>query len=326
MIKINLTAEQRTEIEKMITKDIKKNSYPEIEKICNYLKDANFIKTAEFIDTEEKVIKICLLSSKTDLIDFQKKINKAYEEDSKWKCSCLIDRTREYIKDELENLYLKFSNRNAAYNILRIMKVNVCPYCNRQYTFTIRTKTSKKIGEKIVKTDLKSRPEFDHFFPKSDYPFLALSIYNLVPSCSLCNKGKSNTPSENFLYPYEESFGDKGIHFEIQNVIGNLLKQEEIIVKLQSAKKNQDLIKQYNDSFKIESLYEQHVDYISELLYKNYIFNDEAIESIYRSYEKLFKSPSELKQLILGNYKSDNFNQRPLSKLTNDILHQLNCK
>ena len=326
MNKINLTAKQRTDIKELITKDVKKNGYPEIKKICEYLNDANFIKTAEFIDSEEKVIEICLLSSKTDLMDFQKKINKAYKEDSKMKCSGLIERTQEYIKDEFENLYLKFSNRKAAYNILRIMNVNVCPYCNRQYTFTIRAKTSKNIGEKIVKIDLKSRPEFDHFFPKSEYPFLALSIYNLVPSCSLCNKGKSNIPPENLLYPYEESFDDKGIYFEIQNVIGNLLKQEEIIVKLQSAKKNQYLIKQYNDSFKIESLYEQHSDYISELLYKNYIFNDEAIESIYRSYEKLFNSPSKLKQLILGNYESDNFNQRPLSKLTNDILNQLNCK
>ena len=102
-----------------------------------------------------------------------------------------------------------------------------------------------------------------------------------------------------------------------------MLKQEEIIVKLEPVENHKDLIKQYNDSFKIKLLYEQHSDYISELLYKNYIFNDEAIESIYRSYKELFNSPSELKQLILGNYEPDNFNQRPLSKLTKDIIQQL---
>jgi hypothetical protein len=307
-IKINLTAEQRAEIEKLIKKDVDKNLYSKIEKISKYLNDQKFIKTAELIDTNEKVYKICLLDSKSALIGFQEKFRKAIEEDSKGKCTTLTEKTREYIKTEYEELYLKFSSHDAAYKILKVMKVNVCPYCNRQYTFTVTRKT---------------RPEFDHFFPKSDYPFLAVSIYNLVPSCGLCNKGKSKSLPEKFLYPYEESFEDKGIHFEIPNVIGNLLKQEEIIVKLEPVENHQDLIKQYNDSFKIELLYEQHSDYISELLYKNYIFNDEAIESIYRSYKELFNSPSELKQLILGNYEPDNFNQRPLSKLTKDIIQHL---
>lgn len=308
MIKINLTADQRAEIQKLIRRDVDKNLYFEIEKICKYLKDKNFIKTAELIDTKEKVYKICLLDSKLALIGFQEKFIKAFEEDSIGKSSILTKKTQDYIKTGYEELYLKFSSHVAAYKILKVMKVNVCPYCNRQYTFTVKSKT---------------RPEFDHFFPKSDYPFLAVSIYNLVPSCSLCNKGKSKSLYEKFLYPYEESFEDKGIHFEIPNVIGNLLKQEEIIIKLEPVEKHKNLIKQYNHSFNIESLYAQHADYISELLYKNHIFNDEAIESIYRSYKELFNSSSELKQLIFSNYEPDNFNQRPLSKLTKDIIQQL---
>ena len=310
-IKINLDAKQRAEIENLIKEDVDKNLYSNIEKICKYLNKIKFIKTAKLINTKEKVYKICLLDSKYALIGFQVKFQKAFEEDIKGKSATLTERTYEYIKTEYEKLYFKFSSHVAADKILKVMKVNVCPYCNRQYTFTVLSKT---------------RPEFDHFFPKSDYPFLAISIYNLVPSCGLCNKAKSNSVFEKFLYPYEESFEDKGIHFEISNLIGNLLKQEEIIVKLEPIENQQDLIELYNKIFKIESLYQQHSDYISELLYKNYIFNDEAIESIYRSYKKLFNSPSELKQLILGNYEPDNFNQRPLSKLTKDIMQQLVIK
>lgn len=307
-IKINLTDEQRADIKKLIKDDVDRKLYIEMEKICKHLNDEKFVKTAELIDTKEKVYRICLLDGKSNLIDFQEKFKKAFEEDSKGKCKTLTEGIQEDIKNEYEKLYKNFSKRNAAYNILKVMKVNVCPYCNRQYTFTVKGKT---------------RPEFDHFFPKSYFPFLAVSIYNLVPSCGLCNKGKSKLLPEKFLYPYEESFEDKGVHFEITNVIGNLLKQEEIIVKLEPKESQNDLIEQYNGIFKIESLYKQHSDYISELLYKNYIFNDEAIESIYRSYKELFNSPSELKQLILGNYEPDNFNQRPLSKLTKDIIQKL---
>ncbi len=314
MIKINLNSKQKYDIKKLMMKEIDKNLYPnkisytDIKKIYYYLRSQKFNKTAQLIDTKEKVYKICLLKNKCSLINFQKKFEKAFKEDSKGKSKKTIDNTWEYIKSEYEKVYINFSNHVAAYEILNVMKVNVCPYCNRQYTFTVNGKT---------------RPEFDHFFPKSLYPFLAVSIYNLVPSCGLCNKGKSKALPEKFLYPYEESFEDKGIHFEVCNVVGNLLKQDELVVKLEPSVSHKDLIEQYNDSFKIELLYKQHSDYISELLYKSYIFNDEAIESIYKSYQDLFKSPSDLKRLIIGNYEPNDFNQRPLSKLTSDIIQQL---
>lgn len=311
MIKINLTGDQRAKIEKLMTKDIDDHLYTAIKEIQIYLNDNKFMKTAELINTKEKIYRICLLKNKSALIDFQEKFKIAFEEDSKDKYSSSVKKIDRDLREKYENIYINFSNRNVAFEILKVIQVNVCPYCNRQYTFTIKGKM---------------RPEFDHFYPKSDYPYLAISIYNLVPSCGSCNKGKSKSIPKNFLYPYEESFEDKGIYFEIHNVVGNLLKQEKITVKLESINNNKDLIKQYNDSFKIELLYEQHSDYISELIYRNYIFNDEAIESIYNSYEGLFESPSELKQLVLGNCETYNFLQRPLSKLTNDILNQINYK
>jgi len=42
----------------------------------------------------------------------------------------------------------------------------------------------KKVGEKNKDNyDL----EMDHYYPKADYPYLAISIFNLVPSCPTCN-------------------------------------------------------------------------------------------------------------------------------------------
>lgn len=138
-IKINLTAEQRAEIENLIKEDVDKNLYYEIEKISKYLNDEKFIKTAELIDTKEKVYKICLLDSKSALIGFQEKFKKAFEEDSKGKCKVLVIDIRKYIAIEYEKIYLRFSNRNVASKILKVMHVNVCPYCNRQYTFTVKS-------------------------------------------------------------------------------------------------------------------------------------------------------------------------------------------
>lgn len=331
MVKIDLTNEQREKIQQKLCDYINNNDIPsKMKKLKELLEKKGYIQTANTLSKQAENNKIFLLSNKSSLSLTIKTFDNAIKKDSKSKqelirlikCGQLEEKKDEIIIKEkvlgFEDIYKRFSNSEQAYDFLNILGVNVCPYCNRQYTFTVRKKEKAK--------ENKSRPQFDHFYPKSKYPYLAMSIYNLVPSCGLCNQGKSDKSSEKYLYPYEESFEDKGIHFEVPNIVGNLLKQEEITVSLKSKKDNDKLIKQYNTSFKIELLYNRHTPYISELLQKNYVFNDDTIESIYNSYKELFNSQSELKQLIFGNCKLENFNQRPLSKLTNDIMQQLNCK
>ena len=83
-----------------------------------------------------------------------------------------------------------------AYKFTKALQVDVCPYCNRQYIFTINK--NKKI----------CRPEIDHFFPQSLYPYLSGSLYNFIPSCHICNHGKRDF-GEGILYPYKEGFGTK---------------------------------------------------------------------------------------------------------------------
>ena len=68
---------------------------------------------------------------------------------------------------------------NAAYWLMEQLNVRTCPYCNRNYTtFT----TTKSI-----------RPDFDHYYPQSKFPYLSLSIFNLIPACTYCNRKKRIT-------------------------------------------------------------------------------------------------------------------------------------
>ena len=103
------------------------------------------------------------------------------------------------------NYKKKCQKESTAYWLQRQLGVKVCPYCNRMYTTTL-------FGEYRI------RPDFDHFYPKSKYPYLAVSLFNLIPSCSICNTKKSNTAEviynkkENknisIIYPYDESFDE----------------------------------------------------------------------------------------------------------------------
>ena len=55
--------------------------------------------------------------------------------------------------------------------------LEVCPYCGREKI---------NMAEEEERTD--SKPPIDHFLPKSKYPFLAMSYYNLIPCCTFCNE------------------------------------------------------------------------------------------------------------------------------------------
>lgn len=91
----------------------------------------------------------------------------------------------------------KGSNRWNVYSLCMESKYRLCPYCQQSLAVTIyRDRKSKAL-----------RPTLDHFYPKHKFPYLALSLYNLVPSCYSCNsslKGASDFYAKPHLHPYED--------------------------------------------------------------------------------------------------------------------------
>ncbi len=84
-----------------------------------------------------------------------------------------------------------------------ILDLYSCCYCEIEPV----TEYKNKDGEDRISLDL------DHFFPKDQCPILALSLRNLVPSCSTCNSRIKN--SNNFLEYYGINQLDQRIQKEI---------------------------------------------------------------------------------------------------------------
>lgn len=77
----------------------------------------------------------------------------------------------------VEGLYEKALDKSW---ISKVMNLEYCPYCGNEEV--LYTKFTHPVnGETLLK------PELDHFLPKSVYPFLAVSIFNLIPCCTTCN-------------------------------------------------------------------------------------------------------------------------------------------
>jgi hypothetical protein len=67
---------------------------------------------------------------------------------------------------------------------LKNLEINCCVYCHTQGTYVVN-EYYKRNHKPHKKGDLKAQKAFfelDHYYPKSKYPFLCVSFYNLIPS------------------------------------------------------------------------------------------------------------------------------------------------
>jgi hypothetical protein len=90
-------------------------------------------------------------------------------------------------------LYEKFAYAKSGWNAYALCKripYKICPYChiNQIGTYVSATKSY--------------RPNLDHFFCHQLYPFLALSLSNLVPSCEKCNQSQLKGTTDCYLHPH----------------------------------------------------------------------------------------------------------------------------
>ncbi|MBS0027703.1 hypothetical protein ACTJJ0_03475 [Chitinophaga sp. 22321] len=209
-----------------------------------------------------------------------------------------------------------------AYNHAKNIGTNTCLYCNAQYTITLK------------KGAQKTRPTFDHFYGKADYPYLALSFYNLIPACYVCNSNlKRDTlvqPGE-YLHPFIYGF-DNLLAFSIKvNALDFLINREKFALdlipcpgadpdRLEQANRNKEL-------FALKERYNYDLSHVQDILTKSYLYSNSAIKDLkdFKIDGKyLFHSEEEVKELIFGaSGRPDKHHKRIFSKLTKDISLEL---
>lgn len=196
--------------------------------------------------------------------------------------------------------------------------VMTCPYCNREYAIPRKLRRGREV-----------HPEFDHFYPKSRYPYLALSLYNLVPSCHTCNHLKMEDRVD--INPYFKSFDDEGLRFTLVDMVTGemvagkmqdhwVFDPSNVEVKIENANENVNV-------FGLEDVYSGHTDVVADIVTKAQAYNESFYQSLVDSYSGLGKTPAEIYRLIWGTYMDPlDYGLRPLSKFTKDVLDELGVK
>lgn len=236
-----------------------------------------------------------------------------------------MERESEKVKDIYRRLFVKLykdftqsetsESISIAHHFFRELDIRTCPYCNRQYTFTIDTETGK------------TAPEYDHFYDKSHYPILAVSFFNLIPSCHTCNHIKGTRKVK--INPYFDGFESC---FRLVDDNGKELNKAEILKqgggRLELLMPNGKVSKTDEGNinvFGLKDLYSMHDDYIKEIIEKASAYNNSTIQqTLVDAFQSAAYSPQQVFDFVWGKYlEVSQYENRPLSKLTKDILEQL---
>lgn len=253
----------------------------------------------------DKVLKKLLLSPPEALYGINARLERKLERKGLW-----TEANKEKLLKVFDYTSVFSKNKNNSYGLTDKIGRNTCTYCNRIYTHTITDESGKV-----------ARPELDHWLDKAEHPLLSLSIYNLIPSCHICNSTIKHTVHFEYgkhVHPYDKD----GIKFSFGYKCGTGGKWE---IKLKNCKEKEA---ETAKELKTLQLYKPHgmmevkdlLDFATDNT-KEYL--EELCQYVMHKGNKTL-SWNDAYRIIFGTEREeDRYLDRPLSKLKHDILLQL---
>ena len=200
--------------------------------------------------------------------------------------------------------------RSIMVPIIEKLGIRTCVYCNVQYALTINH------SEGLF--------ELDHRYPKSKYPFLCISFYNLQPSCPSCNHGRQTEVAEFGLYTTDVN-DLHPLHLLTKPHLylrKRRLDPEKIDIHLIATdphnKAQVDLAVSHEKDFDINAVYRELRDVAEETVWRCYAYDDTYKELFLSHFPELYDKDA-LHRFIFGVHAEGNIHRRPLTKLVRDI-------
>lgn len=265
--------------------------------------------------------------------DYYEIFSKSLEAEKK-KFNKVIDlKTGEDIWDILISkilCYSSFSSNVYFRSFAHKAGIKICPYCGSNFTRTF-------------KVDSKSERDFqmDHFVPKTIHPLFSLSIFNLIPVCSICNKRKSNkfVPSEMEFHPFRHnsltakfSYGLNN-YWLVKEYIGINVRKEQQSLEVYYSDPSVSIVKDMVKNLRLKHVYQFHTQLINDILHRKRLFTQEYLSHLIKlRYEassavELERLDYDLRKLLFHiSTANESENTSIHYKFIHDILCDLKVK
>ncbi|RXJ83273.1 HNH endonuclease [Arcobacter cloacae] len=222
-------------------------------------------------------------------------------------------------KDKIKEIF-KYEGNNQSKKITPFFTDNfdfrTCFYCNKD--FITNFDTDKKV----------STFQLDHFFDKATYPYLALSFYNLIPSCATCNskkvKGSANTFENNCIAPNSENFDfHQKVKFKLllDDSCKNLHIKSKDDIDITLKEQFTDIYDKYIEIFKLNERYKAHKNIVFDMIQKAELYPQSRLKEL----ENLTGIPFQQIKKDIFNLIDENedLSKQPFSKLMIDMSKEL---
>lgn len=196
--------------------------------------------------------------------------------------------------------------------------IRSCVYCNAQYA------VSSKKGKTDRSSTYRTTYNLDHWWPKNQYPYLAVAFYNLYPCCAACNQRKSSTIKDWCLYAKEgEELNPYKFRVDDMSLLNYMLSWDAEKLKIELVDKFSNGTPQYDNDFHIRKLYSNFKSEVEDVIWRKRIYSQKMIEAMQQSGVYDLK-PRDVNRFIIGNYnREEDIMKRPLAKLIQDIAKQM---
>jgi len=256
-------------------------------------------------------LKDLLCSDYEKLIDIKDEIKTKYSSQNN-----IIKQLFNYDKAKSKTITPKLSKLQPkiSFFIQDRLAINTCYFCNIEFINKFKSSADGKFKNGFT---------LDHYIDKGKYPYLALSLYNLIPSCYTCNSKVKGTDEINNLSPSSKKFDfDTKVKFRtfITNKNLQINNEQDFILML---KEDFSLdYKEYIDGFMLNERYEYHKYKVIEMINKRKEYPNSRIKELAILTQK---TEEEVKQDLFGEYlfEDEDLHKRPLSKLVKDISEEL---
>lgn len=212
------------------------------------------------------------------------------------------------LKEIKSELYLEYSKlyTNRVVNEVNEKKMNillvnesrmyVCPYCNRNF---------------INSRDDRMGSQLDHFYPVAEYPFFAVSLYNLIPSCNVCNHIKQKQALS--ISPFKARTIEDSLTFGYLFTDYNHV--QPIFIEGENVKRDVDILR-------LKEAYEIHSIDIMNMLDREKKYCGSFKKEIMRVMPHI--TDREIDVIVFGTpILEKDFQNIPLSKMKYDIYTQI---
>lgn len=208
--------------------------------------------------------------------------------------------------------YKTFGDKNySKYKLTENLKVRTCIYCNRMYAVT----QYKSDGNNLM------NPQLDHWLPKSKYPLLQISFYNLIPSCDICNtriKKIREFIEDEHVHPYDEKYDEIKFTFQFKTNINDYR------IEFENDGKTLNKVRDTFQYLFVDEMYNSHIPELKDLIKIKEVYGDCYLSKLNELFPDLKISDKDRYRLAFGvELDPKNFHLYPLSKFKFDILKEL---